>query len=139
VKARKKMTGEVSVPGFFRKREMLDGNRASKEDLGGEGKRLVAEGFLDEALLFFAKAEDGEGMASVLEESRRRGDAFTFEAALRATGRTASREEWAEVGERAAAAGQYRFAWRAFEKAGDQEGLKKVRLALAADGDAPIS
>ena len=77
-------------------------------------------------------------MATVLEESRRRGDAFTFEAALRALGRTASRKEWAEVGEQAAAAGQFRFAWRAFEKAGDKAGLEKVRLALAAEENPPV-
>jgi hypothetical protein len=129
------MTGEVSVPGFFRKREMLEGDRSSKEILRREGSSLAAEGFLDEALLFFAKAEDEEGVAGILEESRRRGDAFTFEAALRFLGRTASRKEWAEVGERAAAAGLFRFAWRAFEKAGDKEGLEKVRLALAAEED----
>ncbi len=129
------MTGEVSVPGFFRKREMLVGDRASKDDLSREGRSLAAEGLLDEALLFFAKAEDGEGMSKLLEESRRRGDAFTFEAVLRALDRTASREEWAEVGEQAAAAGQFRFAWRAFEKAGDKAGLEKVRLALADQED----
>ncbi len=133
------MTGEVSVPGFFRKREMLQGDRASNEDLSGVGRGLAAEGILDEALLFFVKAEDGEGMAAVLEESRRRGDAFTFEAALRALGRTASQKEWSEVGEQAAAAGQFRFAWRAFEKAGDKAGLEKVRLALAAEERPPVS
>jgi hypothetical protein len=133
------MTGEVSVPGFFRKREMLEGDRASKEDLSGVGRGLAAEGLLDEALLFFVKAEDEEGMADVLEESRRRGDAFTFEAALRALGRTASQKEWSEVGERAAAAGKFRFAWRAFEKAGDKAGLEKVRLALAAEERPPVS
>ncbi len=131
------MAGDVSIPGFYRKREMLEGDRASKEDLGREGRVLAAQGLLDEALLFFAKADDGEGMASVLEESRRRGDAFTFEAALRALDRTASRKEWAEVGERAAAAGQFRFASRAFEKAGDQAGLEKVRLALADQEKSP--
>jgi len=131
------MSGEVSVSGFFRKRELLQGDRASKGDLIGVGRGLAAEGLLDEALLFFAKAEDGEGMANILEESRRRGDAFTFEAALRALGRTASPKEWSEVGEQAAAAGQFRFAWRAFEKAGDKEGLEKVRLALAAEENPP--
>lgn len=132
------MAGDVSVPGFFRKREMLEGDRASKDDLSGVGRGLAAKGLLDEALLFFAKADDGEGMASVLEESRRRGDAFTFEAALRALDRTASRKEWAEVGERAAAAGQFRFASRAFEKAGDQAGMEKVRLALANQENPPV-
>ena len=131
------MTGEVSVPGFLRKREMLQGDRASKEDLSREGRGLTAEDLLDEALLFFVKAEDEEGMAAVLEESLRRGDTFTFDAALRALGRTASRNEWAEVGERAAAAGQFRFAWRAFEKAGDKAGLEKVRLALANQENPP--
>ena len=77
-------------------------------------------------------------MESLLEECRQRGDTFTFEAVLRALGRPATREEWGAVGAQALAAGQLWFAYRAFEKAGDQSTLDKVRQTMSEEGFAPI-
>ena len=70
-------------------------------------------------------------MESVLEESRRSGDSFSFEAALRALSLEATREEWGALGRQALEDGKLWFAYRAFEKADDQGGLEKVRTAMS--------
>jgi len=122
---------EASVPGFIRRRELLDGEGSSREALASQGGDFYSLGLLDEALTFFAEAGDREGMEKVLEKSRSQGDAFTFEAALRALGKSASRSDWKDVGEKALAAGQLWFSYRAFEKADHQTGLEEVRRIMA--------
>ena len=124
----------MTDPDFFRKREMLDSGRTPKESLGRQGEEFLAQGRFDEALAFFGAAEDDEGRRRVLEASRSAADVFSFEAALRATGVTSSKEEWDDVGERALAKGFLWFAYRAFEKSENQGGLDRVRAAMTGEG-----
>ena len=128
------MSEEAKVPGFFRRREMIDNEQTAERKLVEQGGEFAKQGLLDEALTFFIRAGDEKGMKEVLAESRRLGDSFTFDAALRVLGKTASREEWKEVGEKAFEAGRLWFAYRAFEKADNQEGLEKVRTAMGEQG-----
>jgi hypothetical protein len=121
------MEKESTIPGFFRRRELLEEKQPSKDTLRTLGSELAAQGLLDESLAFFVKAEDREGIERVLKESRQQGDTFTFEAALKALGETASQGDWREVGEGALKTGRLWFAYRAFEKADHQPGLEKVR------------
>lgn len=125
------MTDNTPYPGFFRRREMLDAEGTPEKTLSAQGAELAAHGLLDEALTFFARAGDRKGMESVLEESRRSGDSFSFEAALRALSLEATREEWGALGRQALEDGKLWFAYRAFEKADDQGGLEKVRTAMS--------
>ncbi len=119
------------VPGFFQKRKMLDVQQVSPGDLSRQGRELLSQGLLDEALGFFLKAGDEEGMQAVADEGRREGDYFSFEAALRGLGREAGGEEWRALAKNALERGRLWFAYRAFEKADDQPGLEQVRRAMA--------
>jgi hypothetical protein len=84
------MEKESTIPGFFRRRELLEEKQPSKDTLRTLGSELAAQGLLDESLAFFVKAEDREGVERVLKESRQqrhlhlrsspespRGDGFT--------------------------------------------------------------
>ena len=128
------MTEEAKVPGFFRRRELLDSDRTSEGNLSSQAEAFEEEGLLDEALSFHLRAGNEKGIERILEKSRKTGDFFTFDAALKALGRTSSREEWKKVGEVALASGRLWFAYRSFEKADDQEGLEKVREEMERQG-----
>jgi hypothetical protein len=128
------MSEEAKVPGFFRRRDLLDSEQTPEGKLVQQGEEFAEQGLLDEALTFFIRAGDEKGMKMVLAESRRLGDSFTFDASLRVLGKTASRDEWKEVGEKAFEAGRLWFSYRAFEKADYQEGLEKVRAAMGEQG-----
>lgn len=128
------MNKEAKVPGFFRRRDLLDSEQPAERKLVDQGEEFAEQGLLDEALTFFIRAGDDKGMRRVLAESRSLGDSFTFDAALRVLGKTASRSEWKEVGEKAFEAGRLWFSYRAFEKADYQEGLEKVRAAMGEQG-----
>lgn len=125
------------VPGFFAKRKVLEGDQTPGESLTRQGLELAEQGLLDEALNYFVRARNREGMEKVLEKSRREGDTFSFEAAVRALGREVSREEWEQLAERALERGLLWFSYRAFERADHQPGLEKVRTVMAEQGLTP--
>jgi len=126
-----------SQPGFFERRELLFAPQPNQAALSAQGRLCLEAGLLEGALEFFAKAGDTGGLAQVEEAARRSGDAFSLEAALKALGRTASPAEWAAVGETALGAGLLWFAYRAFEKADNQDGLERTRREMHAAGISP--
>jgi len=130
------MAGDAA-PGFFQRRDLVYAERPDVERLRAVAASCAGEGLLETALELSGKAGDPAGAERVLEAARQAGDSFAVEAALRALGRAAPEGLWAEVGETALAAGKLWFAYRAFEKADHQEGLGRVRGAMAAAGIEP--
>lgn len=120
--------------GFFEKRDLLFAEQPAASALSAAGRGLLEAGLPDSALELFVKAGDTAGVTEVMGAARAAGDAFTFEAALKALGKKAQAAEWVEVGETALAAGRLWFAYRAFEKADFQEGLERTRREMHAVG-----
>jgi hypothetical protein len=125
------------MPGFFEKRELLYAGQINAAALGVQGRRFLEAGLLDSALESFLKAGDTAGLAQVDAAARAAGDSFSLEAALKALGKTAAPAEWIAVGETALAAGLLWFAYRAFEKADDQDRLERTRREMSAAGISP--
>jgi hypothetical protein len=126
-----------TTSGFFEKRELLYAAQADAPALAARGRALLEAGLSDSALEMFVKGGDAEGLALVVEAARRAGDAFTFEAALKALGKTAAPAEWVALGETALGAGLLWFAYRAFEKADNQDGLERTRRQMHEAGITP--
>lgn len=124
------MAAPTTLPGFFEKRELIYAAQPPTAALRAQAKRLLESGILEGALESFQRAGDAPGVAEVAEAARAAGDAFAYEAALKALARAAAPAEWVAVGETALAAGMLSFAYRAFEKADHQEGLERVRRAM---------
>jgi len=123
--------------GFFEKRELLYAAQPNAAALSAQGREFLEAGLLDSALEFFVRAGNAEGLAEVDAAARRGGDAFSFEAARKALGRTVKAEEWIALGERALEAGLLGFAYRSFEKADHQEGLDRTRREMFLAGLTP--
>lgn len=131
------MASHGSLPDFAERRGLLFAEQPSASALSTQARGLLDAGLLDGALEMYAKAGDAAGVALVVEAARHAGDAFTFEAALKAAGRTAPPAEWVALGETALGAGLLWFAYRAFEKADSQEGLERTRTAMFNAGIPP--
>lgn len=129
--------GRNEVPGFFERRDLLAADQPNTAALRAQAETFLTVGLLDSAIESFRKAEDAAGLEKVLDAARREGDAFSFEAALRALDRSVAHEEWARIGETALGAGRLWFAYRAFEKADNQAGLERTRREMAAAGIQP--
>jgi len=133
------MGKNAAAPGFFEKRDLLYAGEPDASALSARGREFLEAGLLDVALELFARAGNAEGLAEVDAAAFRAGDAFSFEAARKALGKTASAEEWVAVGERAFEAGLLWFAYRSFEKADHQEGLERTRREMFHAGITPES
>ncbi|HEY5999671.1 MAG TPA: hypothetical protein VI078_10280 [bacterium] len=120
----------MAVPGFFEKRGLIYAAQANAGALRTQGRALLGAGLLEEALESFVKGGDTEGIGQVAAAANAAGDAFAYEAALKALGKAPSPAEWVALGQTALAAGMLWFAYRAFEKADNQEGLERVRRAM---------
>jgi len=128
---------QKSIPGFYERRELLFAAKADAAALSAQGRVFLEAGLLDSALESFAMAGDSPGLAQVEAAARRAGDTFSLVPVLKALGKTASAVEWVALGETALQAGMLWFAYRAFEKADNQDGLERTRTAMHAAGISP--
>jgi tetratricopeptide (TPR) repeat protein len=131
------MAAAGAIPGFFEKRELIYAAQPDATALRAQGRRLLEGGLLEAALESFALAGDTAGIGEVAAAARAAGDAFAYEAALKALGKAPAAAEWVALGETAFAAGMLWFAYRAFEKADHQDGLERARRAMHDAGLSP--
>ena len=131
------MDTQGSIPGFFERRELLFAAKPVPASLSAHGRVFLEAGLLDSALESFVMAGDSAGLAGVEEAARRAGDTFSLVPALKALGKTATPAEWIAVGETALQSGLLWFAYRAFEKADNQDGLERTRKEMHAAGITP--
>ena len=131
------MATQGTIPGFFERRELLFAAKSNPAALSAQGRGFLDAGLLDSALESFAMAGDSAGLAQVEAAARRAGDSFSLIAAFKALGTTATPAEWVVIGETALQAGMLWFAYRAFEKADNQDGLERTRTAMHAAGISP--
>jgi len=126
-----------SLPGFYERRNLLFAAKSDAAALSAHGRGFLEAGLLDSALESFAMAGDSAGLAQVEEAARRTGDTFSLVAVFKSLGKTATPAEWVAIGETALTAGMLWFAYRAFEKADNQDGLERTRTAMHAAGISP--
>jgi len=126
-----------SIPGFYERRGLLFAPKPDPVALSAHGRGFLEAGLLDSALESFAMAGDTAGLAQVDEAARRAGDSFSLLAVLKSLGKAATPAEWIAIGETALKAGMLWFAYRAFEKADNQDGLERTRKEMHAAGINP--
>lgn len=131
------MGTQGTIPGFYERRELLFATKPDPSALSAHGRAFLEDGLLDSALESFAMAGDTAGLARVEEAARRTGDSFTLVAVLKALGKSPTPVEWVAIAETALQAGLLWFAYRAFEKADNQEGLERTRTAMHTAGISP--
>ena len=131
------MGTQGSIPGFYERRALLFAAKPDPAALIAQGRGFLEAGLLDSALESFAMAGDSAGLAQVEEAARRTGDTFSLVPALKALGKTVTPPEWVAIGETALKAGLLWFAYRAFEKADDQDRLERTRREMSAAGISP--
>lgn len=100
------------------RREVVFAVDADLAELGRLGRAYLEAGRTADALDFFDRARDVEGLEKIVRLARESGDTFFFERAVRALGREPDAAEWKELGDIAAARGKEVFAYQAHMRAG---------------------
>jgi len=116
----------------LRKRELLHATDVPRDSLLAFGELYLEEGYLYEAMEFFEKAREPSGLDRVRDAAVADGDVGLLEWIDRNGLSELSPQVWRAAAENATKAGSYRFAARAFEKAGDDKRATEAREATAA-------
>ena len=104
------------TPGCLKKRQLLNDQELSPALCREYGEKFLTLGWWDDALDFFRKARDSEGLEKIIRHGLETGDAFL----LARTGEQAP-DVWLRVAEKAKELGKIHFARRALEMAGETE------------------
>ena len=118
--------GKKELPHYKKKQQLLHAKDAKPEDLRRQGEEFLKAGWLSDAIDFFGKAGDQNGLEKIRDITIEEGDVFLFRSTLKALGATANEDQWKELADRAFALGKYQFAREAYRMAGDRKSLDKV-------------
>ena len=118
--------GKKELPHYKKKQQRLHAKDAKPEDLSRQGEEFLKAGWLSDAIDFFGKAGDQNGLEKIRDITIEEGDVFLFRSTLKALDATASEDQWKELADRAFALGKYQFAREAYRMAGDRKSLDKV-------------
>jgi hypothetical protein len=118
------------VPGSLKKRRLLNERELRPELCREYGEKFLALDWWEDALEFFLKASDAEGLEKIKNHCLETGDAYLL-------ARLGVRQEpkiWRQVAERALDLGKLRFARRAYEQAGDPDKTAMLDGLIAGAG-----
>ena len=118
--------GKKDLPHYKKKQQLLHAKDIKPEDLRRKGEEFLQAGWLNDAIDFFGKAGDQNGLEKIRDITIEEGDVFLFRSALKALDATANEGLWKELADRAFALGKYQFAREAYRMAGDRKSLDKV-------------
>jgi hypothetical protein len=115
------------LPGCLKKRRLLN-EPALKSELCREyGEKFLALGWWEDALEFFQKAGDSQGLEVIKNHCLETGDAYL----LGRLGVGQDPQTWRQLAEQALDLGKLRFARRAYELAGDPDKAAMVEGLIA--------
>jgi hypothetical protein len=118
--------GKKELPHYKKKQQLLHAKDAKPEELRRQGEEFLQAGWLSDAIDFFGKAGDQNGLEKVRDIAIAEGDVFLFRSTLKAMDATASEDQWKELADRALDLGKLQFAREAYRMAGDRKSLDKV-------------
>lgn len=129
--------GQKELPHYKKKQQLLHAKDARPEDLRRQAEEFLQAGWLSDALDFFKKAGDQNGLEKVRDIAISEGDAFLFRRTLKALDAAASEDQWKELADRALDLGKLQFAREAYRMAGDRKSLDKVDQLINPEAEEP--
>ena len=115
------------LPGCLKKRRLLNDRELKPELCREYGEQFLAQGWWEDALEFFQKAGDPQGLEEIKKHCLETGDAYL----LGRLGVSQDPQTWRQLAEQALDLGKLRFARRAYELAGDPDKAAMVEGLIA--------
>ncbi|MEW6187624.1 MAG: hypothetical protein AB1585_17985 [Thermodesulfobacteriota bacterium] len=116
----------------LKKRDLLHNPNASAEELKRLGKEYLEDGRAVDALDFFEKAGDREGITRIRDVSLEQGDTFLLQQTAKLLQEPLSEKAWRTAGEKALGEGRFRQALTAFQALGDEQKIEEIQAQLGA-------
>ncbi|HDQ03716.1 MAG TPA: hypothetical protein ENN23_03970 [Deltaproteobacteria bacterium] len=122
--------GKNKLPDYKLKQKLLYVDNTKADVLKSYGDLFYDKGYISDALDFYKKAGDMEGLEKIKSVAFESGDVMLFEFAAKALDIELSPSDWKSIGQKAAGLKKYTFAKHALEKADDQEGLNSIKKIM---------
>jgi tetratricopeptide (TPR) repeat protein len=116
----------------LKKRDWLHDPQADSDQLVQYGLEYMNRGRLADALDFFEKANNAEGIRRIMEKSIEEGDPFLLQQTGKLLKEVIPEDAWRKVGEKALADGRFQQALMAFKAVRDEEQIEKIQTTLRA-------
>lgn len=114
----------------LKKRDLLHNPQVSSDQLSQYGREYFTQARLVDALNFFEKAQDLEGIRQVRDQSIEEGDPLLLQQTSKLLQESAPEEVWRRVGQIALAGGRVQQALMAFKAIHDEEQIEKIQTML---------
>lgn len=114
----------------LKKRDLLNSDRADKNNLIKLGQDCLQEGFISDCIDFFEKAGHFEGLIQLKEKCAADGDYFLYNRLIKILQDSPSPEEWTQLGDRSLELGKLLFASLAYDRAENREKAAQVEKLL---------
>ena len=115
------------VPGSIKKRQLLNDQELKAEQCREYGEQFLAVDWWEDALEFFQKGHDSQGLEKIKNHSLETGDAYL----LARLGVSQDPLTWRRLATRAQELGKLRFARRAYELSGDADKAAMVAALIS--------
>ncbi len=116
------------VPGSLKKRQLLNDQELKAEHCREYGEKFLALGWWEDALEFFRKGHDSQGLEKIKNHCLETGDAYS----LARLGVPQDPYTWRQLATRALDLGKFRFARRAYGLSGDPDKAAMVEALISA-------
>ncbi len=127
----------MKLPDSITKRDILFGaRRARPDEILALGKAYASEGYLSDAIDFFAKVNSHDDMAALISKVVEEGDTFLLLKIHRFVGdEKLPQATILQCAQKAESLGKVRYAIMGYEKLGDTGKAEALRETIAHDGD----
>ncbi len=109
---------DPKINDYLKKRDLLNNPDMPSDEAKKWAESLFEAGMLHDAVDFYKKANDTEGLKRILEIAEDEGDFFLVDFVLKALEDEFDTDRWVKLGKRAEELKKYYFASQAYKKAG---------------------
>jgi hypothetical protein len=114
----------------LKKRDLLHNPNIGDDELSQYGWEYLKQDRPVDALDFFEKAQNLEGIQRIREWSLEQGDPFLLQQASKMLKEQVPEASWRKVGEKAKAAGRHQQALTAFKAVADEEKIQEIQALM---------
>lgn len=125
----------LKLPDYRLKQNLLYVDKVNTNTLQNYGDSFVEEGQLSDALDFYLKINDNNGLQKIKEIALNSGDVMLFGQAAKALNLELKPADWEGIGKKAMELKKYSFARHALEKANNEEMLNSLKKIIEKEVD----
>lgn len=119
----------------LKKRDLLHNPQVNGQEISRLGWDFLKQDRLVDALDFFEKAQDMEGIRQIRERGIEAGDPFLVKLSSKLLKEPAPAEVWGRVGEKAFSDGRFQQALTAYKVIQDEEQIERIQNRIRSENE----